>query len=97
MAHVRFTESQKFEMGNSGTTEEEPKAQTSTTGSKKQVRSLRVSTDWRQKGDDSEAPEQLTVDHLLRYTEQKIEYTSSPPSITVGVFEASFSVLKQSY
>lgn len=74
-------------MGSGNTTEPEPEEahevqEVSCTSPKRKVGSLRVSTDWRSKSEEAESPS-LTVDHLLRHTDQKIDYTSEPPPPTV--------------
>jgi hypothetical protein len=77
MGSVASEEGQTVEEGSEESREEEVQVDIT----KKKVPSLRVSTDWRS---ENKAPAPaLTVDSLLRYTNEVVNYTETPPKITV--------------
>jgi hypothetical protein len=73
-------------MGNKGSSDSE-----SNSSGKKKAKNikgngnLRASTDWRieKDQDKTEKPALIDVDHLLRYSQTKVNYNNNPPQITV--------------
>jgi hypothetical protein len=71
-------------MGNAKSSGDENETKKSESKKKTGKGSLRVSTDWRaEKQDQTEKPNIVDVDHLLRYTTTKVNYHPNPPNILV--------------